>query len=342
MERKNYISLMNVISCIAVVFLHTNSCFWTYSTERYWKTANLIECLCFFAVPCFFMISGATLINFRERYTLKEYFKKRLLRTLIPFIFWSLVGLLYCYKWRKTLGKDAINFKSIYNGVFGAQYVSIYWFFLTIFCIYLCIPLFAYVEKAKRKEVFTYLAIAAFVCNMFIPFFRYLYFDEWKWPLTINVASGYLLYVIVGYLLSEYEMDKKVRRLIYVASIAGFLIHLLGTYYASAEAGAIVQTYKGNGMPCMMYSVGIFVWVKYNGEKIMKSKAVRKVVDFLKEYTLGIFLVHWFLKDIMIRDIGIDERSIVFRLCAPFAIIVVSVTMLAVMKKIPVLKRVVG
>ena len=90
--KKNYITVLNVFAALAVVFLHTNKCFWRFSTERYWATANIIECLFFFAVPIFFMISGATLIDYRERYDTKTFFKKRFLKTLIPYVCFVVIG----------------------------------------------------------------------------------------------------------------------------------------------------------------------------------------------------------------------------------------------------------
>ena len=79
MGKKNYITALNVFAALAVVFLHTNKCFWRFSAERYWATANIIESFFYFAVPVFFMISGATLIDYRERYDTKTFFKKRFL-----------------------------------------------------------------------------------------------------------------------------------------------------------------------------------------------------------------------------------------------------------------------
>ncbi|MCQ2971952.1 MAG: hypothetical protein MJ209_01460 [archaeon] len=60
-NRIEYISLASVLSAIAVVYLHTNSVYHNFSFERYWITANIIECVFYFAVPIFFMISGALL-----------------------------------------------------------------------------------------------------------------------------------------------------------------------------------------------------------------------------------------------------------------------------------------
>ena len=82
-----YLSFLSVVACLAVVFLHTNGCFWNFSaTGRYWLTANIIESVFYFAVPVFFMISGATLIDYSERYSTTVFFKKRILKTVIPFV----------------------------------------------------------------------------------------------------------------------------------------------------------------------------------------------------------------------------------------------------------------
>lgn len=94
MNKKNYITLLKVLSAISVVYLHANGCFWTFSSEkRYWATANVIESFFYFAVPVFFMITGATLIDYRDRYDTKTFFKKRFQKTAIPFLLWSVFGL---------------------------------------------------------------------------------------------------------------------------------------------------------------------------------------------------------------------------------------------------------
>lgn len=99
-QQKDFcITFIQVISAIAVVFLHTNGCFWQFSkTERYWHTANIIESVFYFAVPLFFMVTGITLIDYQDKYSTKEFFKKRIIKTLFPYIIWSLIGALYLIK----------------------------------------------------------------------------------------------------------------------------------------------------------------------------------------------------------------------------------------------------
>ena len=84
-RKSESIMLMNVISMLAVVYLHSNNCFWTFSTDRYWKSANIIEAGLYFAVPCFFMITGANLLDYRQRYDTKTFLIKRAKKTVFPY-----------------------------------------------------------------------------------------------------------------------------------------------------------------------------------------------------------------------------------------------------------------
>lgn len=104
MKKKIYIQILGVIACLAVVAMHVNGCFWQFSYDRYWITANIIECICYFAVPIFFMISGATLLNYRKRYTTAVFFKKRFGKTLVPFLIWSVISAIVLYRISRKTG----------------------------------------------------------------------------------------------------------------------------------------------------------------------------------------------------------------------------------------------
>ena len=63
-----------------LVILHTNNKFWHFNYniyKQYWISANAIESIFYFAVPVFILCIGATLLDFNEKYGLKEYYYKR-------------------------------------------------------------------------------------------------------------------------------------------------------------------------------------------------------------------------------------------------------------------------
>lgn len=145
----NYLDVLTVISVIAVVLLHTNGVFWSRPTGRLWITSNIIETVFYYAVPVFFMITGATLLNYSDRYTLKEYFKKRLNRTVIPFIVWSCISyFVVVYIFHASYEGNVI-----FN-ILNYKYMAIYWFFIPLFAIYLTIPILA-----KLNNIYIYIAV---------------------------------------------------------------------------------------------------------------------------------------------------------------------------------------
>lgn len=83
---KRYLSVLSVISCFGVILMHSNTLFWTFSDSPTWFVANLTGHMLNFAVPIFFMISGVNLLDYRSRYTTKEYFIKRIRKTFLPFL----------------------------------------------------------------------------------------------------------------------------------------------------------------------------------------------------------------------------------------------------------------
>ena len=306
-ERKNYITLLSVISAIAVVCLHTNGCFWSFSKERYWFTANIIECVFFFAVPIFFMITGVTLIDYQEKYSTKEYFKKRINKTFIPFIIWSLFGLLFGIFAEKSISINDIDIKYIFNGIFSTSFTVIYWFFTSLFIIYLCIPLFSSVEKAKKKSTFLYLVIVGIIFNSLLPFINNVFNLGLYLPITVLVASGYLIYPLLGYLLDRIELTKKQKIIIYIVGIIGLLMNIIGTYKLSMDAGKIIDTYKGyTNIPCIMYSVAIFVLLKDIGNRITNYK----IINVIGKYTFPIYLMHWYVLRIFVKLFSINTQNI--------------------------------
>ena len=232
----------------------------------YWKTANIIDAVFYFAVPVFFMISATTLLDFNERYSLGTYFKKRITKTVIPYVFWSLFGVAFQVFYLETVDASEVTLSYLLEGLTGGSLVSIYWFFIPLFSVYLSIPLFAAVPEERRKSVFTYISVASFsICGV-VPLAVTVFELPISTSLTIGVGASYLFFVPTGYLLSHYEVGPKVKAALYASGLVGLIIHIVGTYELSMEAGSVVRTFKGyTNVPSMMYSVAIFLLLKDAG-----------------------------------------------------------------------------
>ena len=335
-------ALIQVVSAIAVVTLHTNGCFWQFSsTERYWITANIIESVFYFAVPAFFMLTGCNLLDYRGRYSTKDYIKKRVQKTVIPYVVWSLIGVVYLLITGRV-DAESVTFKWIVNGLLSTgDIVGVYWFFKPLFCCYLAIPLFASIEYQEKKFIAKYLILLGGIINICIPFLNNLIGGSINWTYKIDVIAGYLFWLWVGWYICKFPPDKRFKRIIYIGGAVGLLMHILGTYYYSIEAGSIQKLFKGyNNLPCILYSVAAFVFLRDLGGRIKNKKAIRGIA-FLSRYTFALYLMHWFIIRIISSIFIINPKSIVYRLITPYIIFIIVIAIVSVLRKIPGLKSIV-
>lgn len=332
----DYLSLMEVVCALAVVGLHTNGVFWQFSTARYWFTANIIECVFYFAVPIFFMMTGVTLIDFNKRYGLKTYFHKRIQKVIIPFIFWSLMGLVYRMIVHSIHLKD-LSLTYIVNGIFSTSFVGIYWFFIPLICIYFCIPLFSSVTDDKKLTAFKYIVGITFLINSLIPFaLKIIGGGTGSYNLNIMVGSNHLIYVLLGYIFSRITLTKKQRHMIYIFAIVGLLAHIIGTYYLSIHAGRIIDYYKGYlNVPCILYSLGIFALLREKSDYVMSNKMAARIINFLKPYTFAIYLLQWFFMDILVGHLHVNAYSIIYRLGGIILVTGLCVITTYIIRKLP-------
>ena len=333
MEKRKYgyLNLLSVIAAFSVITLHTNEVFWEYNNgEGYWVSALIIESALYFAVPVFFLISGVTLLDFYDRYTTGQYFKKRFVKTVIPFLFWSVVGLLVHVYFMKDMTFEGMTVRGFINDLMSCgKYVSVFWFFRPLFILYIGIPLFAGVEKSRKIKVFTYLAVTALVLDYLMPFLNNAFQIKLYFNLTTLVATYYFIFLLLGYILHHVELPKIARIFIYIGGIVGFLFQSLGTYIYSERAGAIDKTFKEYyNIPAILQGVAIFVLVKYGYRFVEKSEKLVKVIDFLKDYTFAFYLLHWFIIRLITGVIDFDKYSIYWRLFGfiPVALICIIVT----------------
>ena len=339
LSRCFYITALNVLSALSVVGLHTNGCFWQFSRERWWFTANIIESVLYFAVPVFFMLTGATLLEYSKRYDTRTFFIRRFQKTVIPFVFWSLVALLMRIYFFKDISWDVVTIGYVVNGVLNTKFNNLYWFFPPLFGLYLSIPLFVCIEESKKIAVLKYLAVSSFLLNCLIPFLLTVLKIKIHFPIVVPVGSGFLLYLILGYLFTKLEFSKNEKRIIYLLAFLGLLVHICGTYFVSMEAGKVVKTFKGyNNVPCILYVSGIFLLVK-NNVNILRASFIRVGIERLKDYTFSIYLLHWFVMCWLTQTFDLDTHSIVYRIGGIFLVSFICICITWTIRKIPWLGR---
>lgn len=338
-NRREFITVLNVLASLCVVALHCNGCFWEGPAQgRSWYTANLIETLCYWAVPIFFMIPGVTLIDYRSRMSTSEFFRKRVHKAFIPFIVWSCFGLLWkqLVPWN-TPAAD-LTLSGVLDDIINARIISIYWFFPPLFALYLSLPVLSLIEQ--RKEAFELIALCGIVLVGAVPLTFNLLGMQWNKGGVPPIANGYLFYIALGWLLDEVELSKRNRTAIYCLALAGTLVHLVGTLLLSMSEGSIDKTFKGySNLPAILQACGMFLLARnYDWTKGV-PRTIAQYCAKIQPYTLGVYLIHWFVIDFAVNGVGINRHSILWRSAGVVAVFCICVAITWLLQQIPIARR---
>lgn len=330
-----YYSVLNVLACLGVCILHCNGVFWTFPKGRLWIDSNILETVFYFAVPIFFMLTGATLVDYRDKYNTKVFFKKRIKRTLLPFLFWSLFGMLYQVLFSNG-DISELSILHIIEKIFNTEFTGIYWFFIPLFAVYLCMPLLNAIEN--KKKIFIYMIIVGVLLKSLLPLVFNILTIRYNAAIVPPVINNYMIYVLIGYMISHCEIKLKYRLIIYFFGALGWGMHFFGTVFLSLKSDAIVDIFKGyENLPALMYSVAIFLLIKSIKWEVIcgKIKSLRKLLGLLASNTFGVYLIHIYLIQTITDVTGLNGDSIWWRTLGACGIFILCEICVYLIKKIP-------
>lgn len=332
-KRVLYFDVLNICACLCVIFLHCNSMVHTFAYGRNWVLALAIECVFYWAVPVFFMLTGATLMRYRDRYDTKTFFRRRVLRTVVPFLIWNAI-------WYVVLLQEggALSLSGFVSGVMSNKIVSVYWFFFPLFGIYLSLPVLSLL--ADHRRVLWYAVAASFALQSVAPQVFSLLGLSWNGELTVRVASGHIMFVLLGYLLSTEELSSRRRGAVYALGIFGLLFRFAWTLWASEAAGELDRTlFNYLGFPSVFYAVAVFIFFKYRDYTVLERHA--RALAKVSACSFGVYLIHRpILQYVVFGLLGVPATSVAARTVMPLAVYAGLVVAVFVVRKVPVLRRV--
>ncbi len=333
-SRVIYYDVLNILATLGVVFLHCNGTAHTYSDSLGWYQALFIEVFLYWPVPVFFMLTGATLMEYRSRYTTLEFFKKRFVRTVIPFIVWTLINAVL-----KGISPFEIGIRQFLSRCFLTSIENIYWFFIPLFSVYLALPALSLLKN--HRKVLWYLAGCTFLLTSLLPpVFKYIGLS-WNTNLNMPMVSGYLLFVILGYLLSTEELSRKKRVIIYIFGIFGAVLRYGMTVYLSMRDGAINKMFFSyTEYYSVFLAVAVFVLFKYmKSVNFLSDK--RAVLSKISGCSFGVYLIHMIVIRFFNSILPETVFGAVWRMTAPVLIYFVALLITVILKKIPIIKLIV-
>lgn len=284
MEQQNRLigfSLIRVISCIAVVFLHA---FFLAATYAGINSSEYLIFMCirnFFlwSVPCFVMVSGALLLNLNRVMSFKKLFGKYISKVAIALVVFTIINTVYSGFVDNISAGDTA--KAIFTNLITGTGWPHMWYLYLLLAMYLTLPFFRSFIKAASRKTFDYMILMMFVVLSVIPGFL-SFFDVtsgiYLWTNTI-----YPLYFLLGYHLMYHlrPVRKKYFIILFVVSV---LITVLLTAFGMNN---IVSVYSFPTI--VLSSVALFVILK---DFSCKHGVFERVLLLIDKTTFGVYLLH--------------------------------------------------
>lgn len=256
------------------------------------------------------MITGCTLIDYKNKYSTKFFFIRRAKKTLIPFIIWSFFSILFAWIQHPDMKMSALH---IISGIVHYKYMYIYWFFPPLFAIYLSIPVLADIQN--KVKTFTYMAAFGMITFSVFNLLRHSEFaNSILPPIYAPICGGYLIYPLLGYVLHHTEQKKLTRILIYTSGLVSTLVHFWVTYTYTPEGGNIFSLFKNYlHITSVLQAMAVFVFVKYRADSWGKNSRVQRSILYLQPAAFGIYLSHQYIIFLM-HYLGVDSGSLLYRI----------------------------
>lgn len=337
-KRVYYFDVLNVLACFSVIALHHNGGVWNFSNSWNWKTCLVVECFAYWAVPVFLMLSGANLLNYRNKYSTRIFFEKRFVRTVIPWLFWSISVLI----WKASTGQIILESHSMVYPIellLTNKIENVYWFFSVLFGIYLSIPILA--PLVKYRNLLWYMVIMSFLCMGTLPIISVLIGINISF--SVPVISGLIIFPILGYLLSTVDLKRKYRIILYLTGFGATLFRYVYTYIMSYRLGSTDTSIKGyEKFYSVLLAAAVFVFIKEIPWDRLLSESARKILSTMSSCSFGIYLIHMIVIYYELQILPFGRDAWLWRTVFIFVTYFISLGIVWGLSKIPILKRTVG
>jgi surface polysaccharide O-acyltransferase-like enzyme len=290
---KNYewVDSLRVLATLSVIFVHvTAPILYQYGkvSNFDWWVGNIYDSTVRFCVPIFLMISGVLILSKNYENT-GEYLRKRVLRILLPFLFWSII---YIAKdlFFKFNHEEQLSYTEVLKFIFlqlknGASYHL--WYIYLIIGLYLFFPIIGkWIRQSDKQEIKYFIGIWLITMIAQLPFVNKIVPN-----INITYFTGYIGFPILGYYLNKYSFDFNGKKAFYILSIlTGIVITSLGTFFITDNLNRFDELFYGYLTPnVLLVSAGVFLLFK---NFVKFGTKMTKIVLFFSKYSYGVYLIH--------------------------------------------------
>ena len=240
-----------------------------------------------FAVPGFVFLSGLKLTySYRQKpLILGEYMKKRVLKLLIPYLFWYILYYLF-FRY-----KGYMEAKTIWDHVFSfliGDLVSPFYFITLIFQFYIIFPALLALRDKINHNILMLLVVIVQVVYFFLPMV----------PYEDRFFLSYLFYFMLGYMmalhLDSFEKCLKKFGWLWILIHALFTGYFLWEAYSSAMGLTVFSYWRIKNF--MQYTFAILAYISIGLWISVKAKQIFiRIFQVVDQASYYIYLNHCFM-----------------------------------------------
>ena len=310
-----------------------------------WWSQTIYQSFVILGVPLFVMLSGVLLLQpSKTNEPIRVFLKKRLSRIGLAFLFWSAIYFAWSYYVNhQTLTVNSV-FQSLLNG--GAYFQ--FWFIYLIMGLYLITPILRIFVAHANRSLLRYLLILWFIAASLLPLFHLI--TSFEVDKNLFLLSGWIGYFILGlYLMGTMPKTKTLKRLF----AAGVILTILGSWLMAYPFHSLDQYYffaftlSAN---VILSSVALFSLLIKHPPNWPGNSHPRfsRLIHAISANTLPIFFLHIIVLEALNKGLLgfrislMDISPIVEIPIVAVVALFICLGLILVMKKIPVLNKLIG
>lgn len=335
--KKIWIEYIRVFATLAVILLHC-------STTVIDNTANLkmvnqfdiifldiCQLISRWAVPCFFMITGALLLNPNKKINYKKYITRIIIIIMLFGTFYSFLELFFDYR--------TINFKIVFQAILNTiqnKSWSHMWYLYVLIGLYLITPLLkAAINVISERELTYFIAIFGIGC-LTINTVNYLFNMQIE---NFMLFNTYVLYYITGfYLTLDNHIFKSKNNIIWIF-LCCITMSTIDIINIIKNAETLKWLTNLDNIFTFILSINVFLYFKRIFEKNLNEN---RVITFISKYSLLIYLIHPLFINIIYKIFCITPLNffVPIGVILMFAIILILTLISAIIvKKVPIIGK---
>ena len=346
------VDLIRVSGIFLVILLHVTNTFYDqiykgpFSAGSWW-TYTIYKSISLPCVPLFVILSGALLLQpSKLDEPIKVFLKKRVNRIGLAWIFWSGIYII----WGFYVTKAALTLNNIGQSIIISLFTGSYyhfWFLYLIAGLYLVTPLLRAVVSFNNTKLVSYLIMLWFIGICVVPLVPL--FTPYSLDSDVFVVGGYIGYFLLGFYLQNARMRS---RYVYGFLILGIVLTVGITWVMNFPLHPLGQDYyffDYLAINVVIASIAMYALLsRFHADWPGASHPrIGKLTQLISQNTLPIYLFHvMIIEALAIGTLGFTLNLAVMPIVeipvVAVAILLVTLGLVLLMKKVPVLRRLIG